>query len=145
MEGIRARTESQLAATLAPMSDAFELDSTYVLLRDGGQATTTPGGREFWATISERRELDTAWLVTRFAMNEDWDQWEMHPEGEELVILLSGRVDLLLDDGVREWKVELRPGQTTINPRGAWHRALVHEPSELMFVTAGKGTQHRPV
>jgi uncharacterized cupin superfamily protein len=68
----------------------------------------------------------------------------MHPEGEELVSLVSGHVTMLLDDGARQWQVEMRSGQTIVNQRGTWHRALVHEPSDMLFVTAGRNTQHRP-
>ncbi|MFV8751137.1 hypothetical protein ACNOYE_11385 [Nannocystaceae bacterium ST9] len=126
-----------------PDDDAFQLDSTYVFLHDGGQATRMPGGPAFWATIGERK-LAEGWLVTRYTMHEDWPHWEMHPEGEELVSLISGRVTMLLDDGARQWQVEMGSGQTIVNQRGTWHRALVHEPSDMLFVTAGRNTQHRP-
>lgn len=126
------------------MADPIELDSTYVFLHDGGKATTMPGGAEFWATIAERN-LDDGWLVTRGTSSADWPHWEMHPEGEELVTMISGHVTLVLDDGTRTWEVELRAGQTWINQRGWWHRAIVHEPSEMLFMTAGRGTQHRPI
>lgn len=127
------------------MPGPIELDSTYVHLGPAGEVTPMPAGPEFWATIGERRELEQGFLVTRARMTSDWPHWEMHPQGEELVTLLSGRVTLVLDDGRRESRVELAPGQTWINQRGTWHRALVHEPSELLFMTAGWGTEHRPV
>lgn len=123
----------------------FDLHRTYVHLQPDGRATPIPVDDQFWATIATRTELHDGHLVTRGRSTEDWPHWEMHPEGEELVVLLSGAVDLVLDDGTREWTVELRPESSTwINPRGVWHRAIVHEPSELLFVTAGRGTQHRP-
>lgn len=127
------------------MSDALELDSTYVHLGPTGEATTMPGGPEFWATIASRHELAQGFLVTRYSFDADWPHWEMHPEGDELVTLLSGSVTLELDDGTRRWQVELTPGQTWINRRGTWHRALVHAPSEMLFMTAGWGTRHRPL
>jgi hypothetical protein len=37
-------------------------------------------------------------LVTVFEMAEDWTTWEMHPEGEELLVLLSGAMTLVLDE-----------------------------------------------
>lgn len=126
------------------MADTIELDSTYVFLHDGGKATSIPG-EDFWATVGQRRDLDDGWLVTRGTSNADWPHWEMHPEGEEIVTMIAGHVTLVLDDGTRTWEVELRTGQTTINPRGAWHRAIVHEPSDMLFMTAGRGTQHRPL
>lgn len=123
----------------------FTLDQTYVHLTTNGAATPIPVTPDFWATIGTRLELHEGFLVTRSRATEDWPHWEMHPEGEEILILLSGAIDLLLDDGERQWTVELRPSANTwINRRGVWHRALVREPSELLFLTAGWNTQHRP-
>jgi quercetin dioxygenase-like cupin family protein len=39
---------------------------------------------------------------------------------------------------------ELGPGEYAINPRGAWHTADANEPVVALFITAGKGTTHRP-
>lgn len=126
--------------------EPFDLHDTYVHLGGDGSARTMEGGAAFWASIASRTELHEGYLVTRSRATEDWPHWEMHPEGEELVVLLSGALDLVLDDGKRQWRVPLRPGErsTWLNRRGVWHRAEVHEPSELLFVTAGRGTQHRP-
>ena len=44
----------------------------------------------------------------------------MHPEGDELLLLLSGAIDLILQTGDRERVVELRPGAACIVPRGVW-------------------------
>ena len=50
-------------------------------------------------------------------------------------MLLSGAVDLLLDDGTRQWTVELRPETNRwVNPRAVWHPALVRGP-QLITVT----------
>lgn len=128
------------------MSDVpFELDRACVHLAPDGTARSIEVDRNFWAALATRTELHSGYLVTRSRMNEDWPHWEMHPEGEELVVLLSGSIDLVLDDGTREWTVSLRSGSSTwINPRGVWHRAIVHEPSDVLFATAGAGTEHRP-
>jgi hypothetical protein len=40
--------------------------------------------------------------------------------------------------------VELRPGEAVVNPRNVWHTATVHEPGDALFVTPGRGTEHRP-
>jgi hypothetical protein len=40
---------------------------------------------------------------------------------------------------------ELTAGQTFVVPRGVWHRGIVRQPGELMFITPGAGTDHRPV
>ncbi len=39
----------------------------------------------------------------------------------------------------------LKSGQTFVIPTGIWHRGIVRIPGELLFFTAGAGTEHRPV
>jgi quercetin dioxygenase-like cupin family protein len=83
-------------------------------------------------------------LVTMGRQSESWTSWERHPAGEELVLQLGGRVDLIQDlDGV-EHRIELRAGDAVLNPRGVWHTADVHEPGDALFITPGEGTEHRP-
>jgi mannose-6-phosphate isomerase-like protein (cupin superfamily) len=69
---------------------------------------------------------------------------EMHPDADELLYLVSGRVRvrLELDDGDRE--VELRAEQALVVPRGVWHRIFIEEPGRLIHVTPGPGGDHRP-
>jgi mannose-6-phosphate isomerase-like protein (cupin superfamily) len=82
------------------------------------------------------------WLVGRFPYDATWTQEEVHPEGDEIVLLLSGEVDFVLDGGA---PVRLRAGSTLVVPRGRWHRAIVHQPGEALHITFGRGTEHRPV
>ncbi|WP_260926558.1 cupin domain-containing protein [Novosphingobium sp. 9] len=70
--------------------------------------------------------------------------WEMHPDGDELVVCLSGAFTLWQaspEGGQR--RIELEPGQYAINPAGVWHTANTRGPAEALFVTSGQGTQHR--
>ena len=73
-----------------------------------------------------------------------WDSWERHPAGEEIVVLVSGRVDLIQEIDGEERVVALTPGTAVINPRNVWHTANVHEPGDALFITPGRGTEHRP-
>ena len=68
----------------------------------------------------------------------------LRERGEEVVLLLSGRVDLIqrIDGGER--RVALGPGQAVVNPPGVWHTADVHEPGDALFITPGRGTEHEP-
>ncbi len=125
---------------------AFDLRHTYVHFTDGGSARPIPVTDRFWPDlISGKLKLEGR-LITVARMSEDWPHWEMHPNGEELVVLLSGSVELVVERGGRELRQKLEtPGQAWLNLRGDWHRAIVHEPGDLMFITHGEGTQHRPV
>jgi mannose-6-phosphate isomerase-like protein (cupin superfamily) len=76
---------------------------------------------------------------------------EMHPDGDELLYLVSGRVEVIIEDGGTETTVgverveTLTPGHALIVPKGAWHRVNVCEPSHLIHVTPGPGDGHRPL
>lgn len=126
-------------------SVAFDLKSTYVHLADGPAAVAIPVGPDFWQRIGEREDLQRGRLVTRFQQSRDWDHWEMHPAGEEVLILLSGALDLILDEEGAHRTVSMRASDTFIVPRGTWHRGIVLGAGELMGITYGEGTQHRPI
>ena len=70
---------------------------------------------------------------------------ERHPDGDELLVLLSGRVSVVLEEDDGDRTVELAPGQGLIVPRGVWHRVVLHEESRLVHVTPGPGGDHRPL
>ena len=123
----------------------FDLQTTYVHLEDGGAARHIPVAEDFWARIGERTDLHTGRLVTAFRMTDDWDHWEMHPAGDELVVLLSGSIDFRLRNWEGERTVELRGRGAYLIPRGTWHVARLHEPCEMVVITAGAGTQVRPL
>jgi mannose-6-phosphate isomerase-like protein (cupin superfamily) len=69
----------------------------------------------------------------------------MHPDADELLYLLSGRirVRLELEDGDRD--VEVESGQAVVVPRGIWHQIHVDEPGQLLNITPGPGGQARPL
>jgi quercetin dioxygenase-like cupin family protein len=79
-----------------------------------------------------------------FSFDSSWDTWEMHPEGDELVLCTEGSIVLHQEiDGV-DTAVELQAGQAIVNPPGTWHTADVDAPCSAVFITAGRGTQVRP-
>ena len=122
---------------------AFDLIGTYVHLEDGGAAAPVVCDADFWpALISGQRRYDGR-LVMASRMTESTAHWEMHPQGEEFLYLLSGAVDVVLEEAAGERRVALRRGTACLVPRGTWHRVEVREPGELLFITYGEGTQHR--
>lgn len=75
---------------------------------------------------------------------------EMHPDGDELLHVVSGTMRLVLDDGDEEsvgaeTVVMLRAGDAYVVPRGVWHRVLAVEPSRLLHVTPGPNGGARPL
>jgi mannose-6-phosphate isomerase-like protein (cupin superfamily) len=122
------------------VNGAFCLEEVYVALDGGGGAVTLPVGPDFWERIEETPAATGA-LVSAGESASDWSVWEMHPKGDEIIYLLSGDVEILLEGA---GSVRLSPGQTTIVPKGVWHTARVPTPSKLLFITFGEGTQHKP-
>lgn len=128
------------------MVAAFDLMRTYAQLRDDGSALVTEGGDMFWSTLESRPELHSGRLLGATAQTGDWPHWEMHPAGDEILILMSGAFALQIEreDGAVE-TIEMGAGSTCVVPKGCWHRGLARAPGQLVFITPGEGTQHRPV
>ena len=70
---------------------------------------------------------------------------EMHPDGDELLFLISGNVTVVLEDQEPPRRVSLSPGQALVVPKGVWHRVLLGEPSRILHVTPGPNGEHRPL
>ena len=83
-------------------------------------------------------------LVSSFEFNSDWSTWEMHPAGDEIVILLSGEVTFVLDfDGHHQSAALQTPGSYVVVPRGIWHTAKTDRAARMLFITPGEGTLHK--
>jgi quercetin dioxygenase-like cupin family protein len=130
--------------------EPFDLARTFVHLGRGSTATPLPDfewSTEYVEAYRSRFAGDAGEgrLVCVVAQDATWDGWERHPAGEELVYLLSGRIDVVQEIDGAERVVALRPGDAMINPANVWHTARVHEPGVALFVTPGEGTEHRPL
>jgi mannose-6-phosphate isomerase-like protein (cupin superfamily) len=132
-----------------PTSAVFDLSKTFVHLGLGATTTDLPNfewTQEYLEGYEESTasDGDEGRLVTMSAQDHSWTSWERHPAGEELVVQLSGRSVLIQDLPDGERRLELGPGQAAINPKGVWHTADVVEACEVLFITPGRGTAHRP-
>ena len=128
-----------------PGQRVFDLSEALVHLEDGGGAESMELTPSFWQELMSGERAVSGWLVGRTHMAADAPNWEMHPRGKELLYLLSGAIDLVLELEVGERIVALRAGGACLVPRGVWHRQIVVEPGDLVFMTYGTGTEHRPV
>jgi mannose-6-phosphate isomerase-like protein (cupin superfamily) len=75
---------------------------------------------------------------------------EVHPDGDEFLYVVSGMIELILDDGDEgavgtETKVVLRAGDAYVVPQGTWHQLETVEPTYLVHVTPGPNGGHRPL
>ena len=125
--------------------DLFSLSSTYVVLGDNGDAIPVRVSDRFFEDLESKfGDFKGKRLISHFTFNKDWETWEMHPAGEEFVCLLSGQVDLILEqDGVENTVQLSTSGSYVLVPRGTWHTARVHTPSSMLFITSSEGTQNR--
>jgi quercetin dioxygenase-like cupin family protein len=126
-------------------SKTFELDRTYVQLHDGPAAELVPVGPDFWERLEERTELHQGRLLMVTHQSGAMLHWEMHPAGDELLYLLSGKIDVVLERNQSEEVVCLAARTAVIVPRGVWHTLRIHEPADLLSITRGEGTQVRTV
>jgi mannose-6-phosphate isomerase-like protein (cupin superfamily) len=103
-------------------------------------------GMEWYEAYGVRVASDGAEgrLVAMHSFSENWSSWEVHPEGDEVVLCLSGEMTLHQQhqDG-RKTSVTIGPGEYVINPPGCWHTADVEGEATALFITAGKGTLNR--
>ena len=132
------------------MTAGFDLSSTYLHLGLGATVTPLPDFEWSPACLDayEQRfggDGDEGRLVTVSPETSTWTHWERHPAGDEVVYLLSGRIDVVQDHDGTEVTIELHAGEAMINPKGEWHRGVMHEPGMALFITPGRGTEHRPL
>ncbi|SDI19624.1 cupin [Nonomuraea jiangxiensis] len=117
----------------------IELFASYIHLHQGGKV-------DAW-----RRPLDSGqdgWQLTAFhaktAADVHADHWEVHPESEEIVSCLIGKIRLYLRPerpGQAEEEIRLIAGTAAIVPRGRWHRIELDIPSTIMVVTLPRGSR----
>lgn len=83
-------------------------------------------------------------LIAMHDFSSDWTSWERHPAGDELVVLLSGNATMVIELDIGQDIISLsEPGAYAIVPRDKWHTAKISEPSRMLFITPGEGTEHR--
>ncbi|WP_028102038.1 cupin domain-containing protein [Pseudoduganella violaceinigra] len=125
----------------------FQAVDTYLHLGPEGSAVPLEVNASFWDDLTSGAfaHLGPGRLVSTYDFNEDWGGWERHPAGEEVVLLLTGALEFVLETEAGPRKVELKqPGQFLLVPRGTWHTANVAQHARVLFITPGEGTEHRP-
>ncbi|MDR8408853.1 cupin domain-containing protein [Nonomuraea sp. 3-1Str] len=86
-------------------------------------------------------------LVTFYAKTDadvHADHWEVHPEAEEILSCLIGKMRLYLRPerpGQQEEEIRLTAGTAAIVPRGRWHRIELDTPTNIMAITLPRGSR----
>lgn len=126
-------------------STEMKLAEVFAVLKPDFSVDTVP------VTPSIYVELDSKFdrfrnhvLISEHQFSESWPTWERHPGGDEVVVLLSGRVEMVLRQAQGDKCVELtQPGSFVIVPAGIWHTAKTTVSTRMLFVTPGEGTENR--
>jgi quercetin dioxygenase-like cupin family protein len=126
-----------------------DLTQSFIHLGLGATAIPQPpfSNGSWYQGYGERHDGDGAEgrLVSMYVFAADWQEWEMHPTGSEVVLCTAGRMTLhqAFEDGTTA-TVTIGPGEYAINPPGCWHTADIENSATAVFITAGLGTQGRP-
>ena len=136
------------AQRMAKSPGPFDINTMDAILAPDGAAHVKEITPNFY------QELDAVFggfaghaLVVRHEFSDDWPTWEMHPNGDELVMLLSGDIDFVLwIDGTEETIRVNQANHYIVVPKGVGHTARPHKKTSMLFVTPGEGTlnEERP-
>jgi mannose-6-phosphate isomerase-like protein (cupin superfamily) len=121
--------------------------TTHLRLKPDGGAERLAVTEDFWPDLIAGKygDFHNEFLVSASRYETNWNSWEVHPNGDEIVILLAGAMDFILEREKENEVVALRhAGSFAFVPRGVWHTADLVEPATLLFITAGEGTSGRP-
>ncbi len=126
--------------------EPLDLASTFVALDATSGARALPVTPDFWPALESGALGDVTRLVSSYTFTADWPTWERHPAGEEVVLLISGRAQLELQEGTEPVRcVTLaHAGEYVLVPPGVWHTARIEAPTMMLFITPGEGTENRP-
>ncbi|RSN45532.1 cupin [Actinomadura sp. WAC 06369] len=117
----------------------IDLFASPLHLRGGGRidaaGAAADAGRDGWRLTARHARTDADVRA---------DHWEVHPEAEEIVSCLIGKIRLCLRPerpGRPEEVIRLPAGTAAIVPRGRWHRIELDTPSTILAVTLPRGTR----
>jgi len=121
-----------------------DLDTTRLVYTPDGAALGRPVTADFYEALDiDFDGFAGHMLVSRHRFDETWSAWEIHPNGDETVIMIDGDVDFVLwIDGAERILRVTEPGTYIVIPRGTWHTARPRTATTMVFLTPGEGTRH---
>lgn len=85
-------------------------------------------------------------LIACHEFESDWPSWEIHPHGDEIVVLMEGNATFILDINGQHQAIHLSlAGEYVVVPKGVWHTAHIAEHARLLFITPGQDTLNKPI
>lgn len=127
--------------------DSSNIQKDFVVLSPDKNATPVANTPDVYERLDmEFGDFKGYELISCYSFTENWSSWEIHPNGDEIVVLLSGNVTFILDiEGTHEHVQLTEVGEYVIVPKGIWHTAQVIEKAQVLFITPGEGTENKSI
>ena len=127
------------AITVIPAGDTIDLSRQVVgLERSTSRAVLVaqPGGPP--------KRIEGYTIGAPWVEGEPVHGGEMHPDGDEVLYVISGRMQVVLELDEGTSTVDIEPGQALVVPQGVWHNIVCVEPGRIVHITPGPGGDARP-
>ena len=125
---------TQAAPVPISIGEAIE---ALTFLPDRTPRTTSEESKDAFALLADYR--DGAVFVGHWAGN---SEWERHPVGDEIVMVLHGETTIYFQDGDQDRPGHLTAGEFVVVPAGTWHRFETPDGVKILSVTP-QPTEHR--
>ena len=124
---------------------SLSIDKDFVVVRPDKSTAIESADAGLYERLADHYQgFEDHVLVSCHDFEQDWGGWEIHPHGDETVILLSGKATLVLESESGVETVHLEDeGAFVIVPRNVWHTAKTGRKTRLLFITPGEGTRYR--
>jgi mannose-6-phosphate isomerase-like protein (cupin superfamily) len=122
--------------------ERFQLESKFVHLENNGNLISLLIDEKFWSEGSSQSYFQSGRLMGVLNIDPGPSHWEVHPDGDELLYLLSGSMDVVIELEGKNKVITLVSLSSCIVPQETWHQTIAREPCSLLFITPVKGTQH---
>lgn len=124
------------------------LKNEYVVAGPKGKSEVW-NSEDFWKMAFNpkhpKNTPEIGYLVSQFDFQKDWESWEKHPNGDEIIFCISGKITFILENEGKEDKILLESRQFIVVPKNTWHTAKISIPSSALFITWGYGTELRSI
>jgi len=128
------------------MVEVIDNNKQYIEIRPDFSATVIEGGDAFWSCTPEQLDAAHPWLMMiKYEYTRNWPAQEMHPDGDEIITVMEGAIEFILEPGPDEARIPVRAGATIIIPAGTWHSAAVTAKAVAQHLLMGRGTRHRSI
>jgi quercetin dioxygenase-like cupin family protein len=138
MSGIPLDVPAETPPAAGSSTDMWDLNAARAGL------TTLAISKETTEAEANGAVRELGWLadrlvgVMRFAGE---TPWERHPDGDELLHVLDGEVDVTVLTDTGPVRVPVAAGDVFVCPRGLWHRQRSQRAATLLFATATATSQ----